>query len=206
MGLRLRSRLGNFGKISRDFGKYSSRPGFSVYNLGKITEIWSRLIFFVYCSLNLNTVIVLLPRKQREKRTRSRISRSRRDLQWTEMDMSVPIPDVDRGRADFRSIKAVVIEATDSGNYKLGTEHGELSQMYVRSQFAPSVEKFINVSDVPSRTVSLREAARSSSIGLGQGFFKCTCTTGCNNKRCKCKKADKICNSRCHNSNSCKNK
>ena len=86
--LRLRSRLGNFGKISRDFGKYSSRPGFSVYNLGKITEIWSRLIFFVYCSLNLNTVIVLLPRKQREKRTRSRISRSRRDLQWTEMDMS----------------------------------------------------------------------------------------------------------------------
>ena len=92
MGLRLRSRLGNFGKISRDFGKYSSRPGFSVYNLGKITEIWSRLIFFVYCSLNLNTVIVLLPRKQREKRTRSRISRSRRDLQWTEMDMSVPNP------------------------------------------------------------------------------------------------------------------
>ena len=90
MGLRLRSRLGNFGKISRDFGKYSSRPGFSVYNLGKITEIWSRLIFFVYCSLNLNMVIVLLPRKQREKRTRSRISRSRRDLQWTEMDMSVP--------------------------------------------------------------------------------------------------------------------
>ena len=79
MGLRLRSRLGNFGKISRDFGKYSSRPGFSVYNLGKITEIWSRLIFFVYCSLNLNTVIVLLPRKRREKRPRSRNSRSNRD-------------------------------------------------------------------------------------------------------------------------------
>ena len=98
MGLRLRSRLGNFGKISRDFGKYSSRPGFSVYNLGKITEIWSRLIFFVYCSLNLNTVIVLLPRKQREKRTRSRISRSRRDLQWTEMDMSALLGRLDRPR------------------------------------------------------------------------------------------------------------
>ena len=120
--------------------------------------------------------------------------------------MFVPIPDVDRGRADFRNIKAVVIEADDSGNYKLGTEHGVLSQMYVRSQLEPSVEKLFNVADVPSRTVSLREAARSSSIGLGQGFFKCTCTTGCNNKRCKCKKADKICNSRCHNSNSCKNK
>ena len=40
--------------------------------------------------LNLTTVIVLLPRKTRKKLPRSRISRSRRDLQWTEMDMSVP--------------------------------------------------------------------------------------------------------------------
>ena len=39
-------------------------------------------------ALNLTTVIVLLPRKTREKLPRSRISRSRRDLQWTEMDMS----------------------------------------------------------------------------------------------------------------------
>ena len=114
MGLRLRSRLGNFGKISRDFGKYSSRPGFSVYNLGKITEIWSRLIFFVYCSLNLNTVIVLLPRKQREKRTRSRISRSRRDLQWTEMDMSVlsPSPSIlkfyQHGFCDQKSHRTII--------------------------------------------------------------------------------------------------
>ena len=68
--------------------RHDLNPSESTDNLGKITEIWSRLIFFVYCSLNLNTVIVLLPRKQREKRTRSRISRSRRDLQWTEMDMS----------------------------------------------------------------------------------------------------------------------
>ena len=62
--------------------------------------------------------------------------------------MFVPIPDVDRGRADFRNIKAVVIEADDSCNYKLGTEHGVLSQMYVRSQFEPSVEKLFNVPDV----------------------------------------------------------
>ena len=66
------------------------------------------------------------------------------------------------------------------------------------------LQKLFNVEDVPSQTVSLREAVRSSSIGLGQGFFKCTCTTGCNNRRCK--KPYKICNSRCHNSNSCKNK
>ena len=42
------------------------------------------------------------------------------------------------------------------------------------------LQKLFIVEDVPSQAVSLREAVRSSSIGLGQGFFKCTCTTGCN--------------------------
>ena len=69
------------------------------------------------------------------------------------------------------SIKAVVMEVDDSGNYKLGTELGALSQMYVRSQFKPAVEKFLNISNVPNQTISLREAARGSSIGLGQGFL-----------------------------------
>ena len=59
------------------------------------------------------------------------------------------------------------MEVDDSGNYKLGTELGALSQMYVRSQFEPAVEKF----NVPNQTISLREAARGSSIGLGQGFL-----------------------------------
>ena len=38
--------------------------------------------------------------------------------------MFVPILDVDRGRADFRYIKAVVMEVDDSNNYKLTMEHG----------------------------------------------------------------------------------
>ena len=38
--------------------------------------------------------------------------------------MFVPILDVDRGRADFRNIKAVVMEVDDSDNYKLRMEHG----------------------------------------------------------------------------------
>ena len=35
------------------------------------------------------------------------------------------ILDVDRGRADFRNLKAVVMEVDDSDNYKLRMEHGE---------------------------------------------------------------------------------
>ena len=38
--------------------------------------------------------------------------------------MFVPILDVDRGRADFRNIKAVVMEVDDSDNYKLRMEKG----------------------------------------------------------------------------------
>ena len=40
--------------------------------------------------------------------------------------MFVPILDVDRVRADFRNIKAVVMEVDDSDNYKLRMEHGVL--------------------------------------------------------------------------------
>ena len=100
----------------------------------------------------------------------------------------VPIPDVDRGRADLRNIKAVVIKVHDDGMYELGTEHGILKNLYSRNQFSPCIEKFIDISDVPTDQIkiSLREAAKSSSVGLGQGFFKCHCTTGCQSKRCKC--------------------
>ena len=38
--------------------------------------------------------------------------------------MFVPILDVDRGRADLRYIKAVVMEVDDSNNYKLTMQHG----------------------------------------------------------------------------------
>ena len=38
--------------------------------------------------------------------------------------MFVPVLDVDRGRADFRNIKAVVMEVDDSDNYKLRMKHG----------------------------------------------------------------------------------
>ena len=118
----------------------------------------------------------------------------------------VLIPDVDRGRADFKNIKAIVLSVNGDGMYQLGTEFGTLDQMYSRNQFAPTIENFISIADVPENvTISLREEARKNCIGLGQGFFKCNCKTG-KTKRCKCFNAKKICNSRCHNSNNCQNK
>ena len=42
---------------------------------------------------------------------------------------------------------------------------------------------------------------RKGSIVGGQGLRRCDCTTTCNTKRCKCKKANCFCNSRCHEGN-----
>lgn len=118
----------------------------------------------------------------------------------------VPIPEVDRGRADHRNIKAVVLSIED-GFYKLGTSHGKLSQLYARNQFSPCIETFLTIEEVQQeKEITIREAARLDSVGTGQGFFKCTCTTKCQSKKCKCLKEGVKCNSKCHSSLACCNK
>ena len=89
----------------------------------------------------------------------------------------VPIPDLDRGRCEYPNLKAVVHRC----------KSGVLDQWYSRNQFQPTVEKFMNIADVPVEIeVSLRTAARQESIGGGQGYFRCNCTGNCITKRCKC--------------------
>ena len=120
----------------------------------------------------------------------------------------VPIPDVDRGRCEYPSLKAIVLEAHPGGHlWKLGCKSGVLDQWYSRNQFQPTLEKFMSMDDVPmDKEISLRSAARLESIGGGQGIFKCNCTGNCITNRCKCHKAGMKCNSRCHNKRSCTNK
>jgi len=106
---------------------------------------------------------------------------------------------LDRGRCEFRNIKAIVLSCLDNGLYQLGTIHGILKQAYSRNQFSPVKEKFISDEDVPKdKEVSLRTAAKEDSMGTGQGFFRCNCKTGCESGRCKCKKENVLCNSKCH--------
>ena len=65
----------------------------------------------------------------------------------------------------------------------------------------------VGLKDLPyDKEISLRSAATSSSVGTGQGFFRCHCTKHCATNICKCKKNKVLCNSKCHNSMSCKNK
>ena len=61
----------------------------------------------------------------------------------------VPLPDVDRGKGDFRNIKAVVVAVEHNGTYKLGTKYGLLNSHYTRNQFTPCLDhKFLEINDV----------------------------------------------------------
>ena len=47
-------------------------------------------------------------------------------------------------------------------------------------------------------TVGLRQAMRVVSAVGGQGLLHCACKGACNTAKCKCFKAGRKCNSRCH--------
>lgn len=78
---------------------------------------------------------------------------------------------------------------------------------FFRTQFDVSAQRFFTENDVNMESeISLRTAATKHSIGSGQGFLKCSCTTSCKTNKCLCKKKNVLCNSKCHSSLSCNNK
>ncbi|XP_039312990.1 KRAB-A domain-containing protein 2-like [Solenopsis invicta] len=118
----------------------------------------------------------------------------------------IPIPDVDRRKADLRNLIGIVLERNEDGLYKIGTKDGILNKLYCRSEFDISPQIFLTQEQVPKQEISLRTAARKGAVGTGQGFVRCACTKNCTSKRCFCMKKGNLCNSKCHNSMPCKNK
>ena len=83
---------------------------------------------------------------------------------------------VDRGRAEFPNLRAVIISKEDGGLYKLGKHHGILNQHYTRNQFSPSGEQLMKTADLPrDKEVGLRKVANAEAMGSGRGFKKCLC-------------------------------
>lgn len=119
--------------------------------------------------------------------------------------MRVGVPDVDRSKTDPRNVLGVVL-AVEDGFYRIGTRDGVLEHLYSRNQIEACASNFLHPSEVPTSMTSLRNSVGSQSLSGKQGHVHCNCTRGCNTKRCKCLQLERICNSRCHNSSSCKNK
>lgn len=47
-------------------------------------------------------------------------------------NVTMPIPDVDKGRGELRNIIGIILQVTDDGLYKIGTKHGILQNFYAR--------------------------------------------------------------------------
>ena len=167
----------------------------------------------VVCQSCLTEKIIVkernLARNKQEKQANRMLSVTAKRFKPREVggNVSVPIPDVDRGRGEFRNVLGAITEVGNDGMYAIGTTHGTLEQKYTRSQFVPNKVTSLEVSDVPDTEVNLRQVARNDSMGSGQGFRRCGCVTGCSKKtRCGCLAAGFLCNSKCHKSLSCNNK
>ena len=129
------------------------------------------------------------------------VKRSRIDLQAGTLcdNVAVPIPAVDRGRGDARNMLGVIVDKTDSDQYKIAVKCGVLNGHYSRNQFDLCPQWLLSMSDVSFETqTSLRQAVCSESSAGGQGFVKCNCSGSkrCQTNRCKCFKAKLQCNSR----------
>lgn len=143
-------------------------------------------------------------RKQAEKM--KQISESKFPPGKVGQTVRIKIPEVDKSKVDGHNLIGIILEIVDETFYKIGTRSGILRSLYSRNQFTICKEEFLKADDVPVTQVSLRGAASSVSQVGGQGYFKCMCSTKCTDKRCKCRKSGRLCNSKCHNSNSCCNK
>ena len=146
--------------------------------------------------------------RQQQKQAQKMLSETAKRFKPAELgdNVVVPIPEVDRGRTDFRNLPGVITSVGGDGTYTIGTQQGVLKQSYVRSQFIPTNTPLIAATDVPTKQVSLREAAQSESLAHGQGFQRCSCRGGCKSNICSCKRNGKLCNSKCHKSLTCNNK
>ena len=90
--------------------------------------------------------------------------------------------------------------------YKIGTKDDIPNSLYTRNQFTTCIEGTVNISDVPSINVSLRECAGKASLFGSQGYKRCNCKIESEMIFNWCRKSNKLCNSKCHNSLSYENK
>jgi len=72
-------------------------------------------------------------------------------------NVRIKIPDIDRTKMDPRSIIAVITGIKDEEFYELATKLGKLKALYTRNQFTLCKENFLNIEEVGTEEISVRE-------------------------------------------------
>ena len=82
--------------------------------------------------------------------------------------------------------------------YRTGTKDGILNLRYARNQFRTCTQGNVNITDVPSVNISLRECAGKALLFDEdiKGYKRCNCKISCRSNLCLCRKSNKLCNSK----------
>ena len=129
----------------------------------------------------------------------------------------VPLDAVDCTKVDGGNLAGVVVsinKAKSTG--RVAVQHGLLHRAYVYHVLKPVPESSNNIDVMNLREayedwrslpkITEREAARLISSVGGQGVIHCNCRGSCTTNSCSCRKAGRLCTSRCHrNSKLCQN-
>ncbi|KAJ8720572.1 hypothetical protein PYW08_006037 [Mythimna loreyi] len=120
----------------------------------------------------------------------------------------VEVPRVDRGPLDSKNVVGKVIENKNE-LYKVGTSFGIINDWLPRNAVLSTPGEILNET-LPETKLPLRKISAMSSTFGGQGIKQCNCKKyskgQCLSNKCNCKKANILCNSRCHKSLTCTNK
>ena len=119
-------------------------------------------------------------------------------------NVAVKVPKNDRSKVAMRRIQAVVVKLknTSPPMYKLACQYGTIAGYFSTSELIPFPGK-VQIEN-EDKEITLREAARQHSASKEMTIF-CKCKTFCESKRCPCRRNDRICYTRCHSGNGCKN-
>ena len=118
----------------------------------------------------------------------------------------VPVPNVNRGRSDFRNIKGIMTAAKGNGCYIIGAKHGTLKQIYSRNQFIPTMDSLARLDEVLPNKVCLREGARKSQLKVARVTRDISAKKQYVDNDRLCGRNGRLCNSKCHSHLMCTNK
>ena len=130
---------------------------------------------------------------------------------------------VDRGKSAPNNLLCYIVEQKHD-KFKLACSVGILERLYSFNSFRktdlrtnfnlenvpkkdpnfkatkknPDNNKYYSLDGVDYIEIGIREAMKSVSVGLGQGFVRCNCSGKCTTKKCGCFEAKIGCNTKCH--------
>lgn len=118
----------------------------------------------------------------------------------------IAVPKIDRFSVDRPTLPCKIMEKTENNQYRVGSKFGIIEICYSAGELEPlGTIAFPELNEIPSNTITIREAARLQNVGSVSGGI-CNCKSECNSNRCRCKRMGENCNSRCHSGRSCQNK